>query len=180
MQHLYAFKEDNEWYTTKEDVKYFLDRANIPKNKIIWCPFDKENSNFVTVLREYGYKVLYSHIDDEKDFFNYSPAENWDIILSNPPFKNKAGILKRLLEFKNKSWGLIFGIHCFNVASFCQTLKEFEKINIILLGNRMRFTKDSENYNINKLSYPSFNTFWICNNIFDENLLFWDGVSYKK
>ena len=35
----------------------------LPKDKIIWCPFDKEDSEFVKVLTEQGYKVVYSHIE---------------------------------------------------------------------------------------------------------------------
>ena len=40
----------------------------LPKDKIIWCPFDKEDSEFVKVLTEQGYKVVYSHIENGQDF----------------------------------------------------------------------------------------------------------------
>lgn len=72
---------------------------------MIWCPFDVEDSNFVTVFKN-GYKVLHSHIWDQQDFYEYEPKEKWDIIISNPPFKGKHRLLARLLEF-NKPWALI-------------------------------------------------------------------------
>lgn len=77
------FKNDDEWYTTKEDVKFFIDMAKIPKDKVIWCPFDLETSNFVKVLRENNYKVINSHIWMVQDFYNFEPKEKWDIKLNN-------------------------------------------------------------------------------------------------
>ena len=44
-----------------------------------------------------GYNVVKSHIDDGKDFFIYEPDE-YDIIVSNPPFSIKDKILERLYE----------------------------------------------------------------------------------
>lgn len=64
-----------------------------------WCPFDKDWSAFVRRFREDGYVVECSHIDDGKDFFDCEP-EQYDVIISNPPFSKKDGILKRLYELK--------------------------------------------------------------------------------
>lgn len=66
----------------------------IPKDKVIWCPFDKEWSAFVQLLQENGNKVIYTHIDDGYDFFQYEP-KNYDIIISNPPFSCKDKVLER-------------------------------------------------------------------------------------
>ncbi|MGZ9800454.1 hypothetical protein ACXYRK_01930 [Mycoplasma sp. AC1221] len=46
----FRYANDDEWYTTKEDIKFFIDNAKIPQNKVIWCPFDLPDSNFVTVF----------------------------------------------------------------------------------------------------------------------------------
>lgn len=70
----------------------------IPKDKVIWCPFDKEWSAFVQLLQENGNKVIYTHIDDGYDFFQYEPKK-YDIIISNPPFSCK-GVLSEKLVFK--------------------------------------------------------------------------------
>jgi hypothetical protein len=69
----------------------------IPKDKIIWCPFDTENSEYVKILREREFKVVSSHIDEGKDFFEYEP-EDWDIIISNPPFSQADKILERCYQ----------------------------------------------------------------------------------
>ncbi len=44
-----------------------------------------------------GYEVQKSHIDDGQDFFAYEP-EDYDVIVSNPPFNIKDKILDRLYD----------------------------------------------------------------------------------
>lgn len=66
-------------YAVKPIIKY------IKKGSTIWCPFDKDDSNFVKELRSSGFKVISSHIDNGEDFYNYEPKD-WDCIISNPPF----------------------------------------------------------------------------------------------
>lgn len=83
----------------------------LPTDKIIWCPFDEKWSAFTVRLKERGYNVVSSHINDGQDFFNYEPA-HWDIIVSNPPFSLKDRILGRLYSF-NKP---------FATAYFCRYL----------------------------------------------------------
>ena len=67
-------------YAVKPIIKY------IPKDWVVWCPFDTENSEFVKQIRENGNKVIRSHISEGKDFYTYEPDEHWDCIISNPPF----------------------------------------------------------------------------------------------
>ena len=52
-----------------------------------------------------GYKVIRSHIDEGKDFFEYEP-EHWDIMISNPPFSKKDKVLERAFSF-NKPFALL-------------------------------------------------------------------------
>lgn len=86
-------KTTDECYTPRYAVLPLL--KYIPKDNIIWCPFDKESSEYVKVFREKGYNVICSHIEEGKDFFEYEP-ENYDIIVSNPPFSLADDILERL------------------------------------------------------------------------------------
>ena len=76
-------------YAVRPLLKYLIGK------KTIWCPFDKEWSAYVRILKEAGHDVICSHIDDGKDFFEYEP-EGYDIIISNPPFSIADDILKRL------------------------------------------------------------------------------------
>lgn len=175
----FNYKYDDEWYTTKEDIQHFIDNANIPKNKVIWCPFDLKDSNFVTIFKKNGYKVINSHIVYNQDFYNYQPKQHWDIIISNPPFRNKHNILKRLLEF-NKPWALIFGIQALNSEKFCNELQSFDSVEYVHLKRRMCFTKDHLNYDILNLQRPSFASMWICSGLFDKKIQVWNGVNYKN
>ncbi len=47
--YLKELKTRDEWYTPKEAVLPLL--KHIPKDWVIWCPFDKEFSEFVQVFR---------------------------------------------------------------------------------------------------------------------------------
>lgn len=78
--------KDDELYTPKILVDIIV--KYIPKDKTIWCGFDYPDSEFVLTLKENGFNVVHSHIDDGLDFFKYEP-EQWDIFISNPPYSKK-------------------------------------------------------------------------------------------
>ena len=80
----------------------------LDKDKIIWCPFDEEWSAFVQVLKENGYKVVRSSLVEGQDFFEYEPEE-WDILVSNPPFSKKDKVLERCYKL-NKPFCLFLPI----------------------------------------------------------------------
>lgn len=101
------FKSNDEFYTPLETVKDFIKIFNISKGKVIWCPFDDNTSNFVIELKKQGYKVINSHINLGRNFYNYEPKEHSDIIISNPPFKNKRLIIERCLSFKKEFYLLL-------------------------------------------------------------------------
>ena len=95
--YLQSDKENNELYTPLYAVNPIL--KYIPKDKIIWCPFDEEWSAFYRRLKEEGYNVVRSSLKDGQDFFTYEPNK-WDMIVSNPPFSSKDKVLERLYSFK--------------------------------------------------------------------------------
>ena len=86
-------------YAVKPIIKY------IPEGSRVWCPFDKESSEFVKQISAAGFHVVHSHIDEGLDFYEYEP-EYWDIIVSNPPFSGKRQIFERALSF-DKPFALI-------------------------------------------------------------------------
>lgn len=91
------------YYGVDPIVKY------IPKDKIIWCPFDKEYSAFYQTFIRGGWNVVKSHLDDGKDFFKYEPEE-WDIIVSNPPYSIKDTIIERVYKL-NKPFALLLPLN---------------------------------------------------------------------
>lgn len=161
MKQCYQFKEDNEYYTFKKDVENFLDNVNISKDKIIWCPFDTDDSAFVKVLREREYKVINTHISTGQDFYDYEPKEHYDIILSNPPFKGKAKTIERLIKL-NKPFAMIYGIQCFNSGGFTRLLNNVNNLEMLFLCKRLKFHKGVED---NKVPSPTFHSMWICNDL---------------
>ena len=88
---LYSQGNNDECYTPDYGVAPII--KYVPKDKIVWCPFDTQESEYVKQLNANGNKVVHSHISEGKDFYKYEPDE-WDIIISNPPFTNKRLILK--------------------------------------------------------------------------------------
>lgn len=93
---LYSKGNNDEMYTPKYAVKPIL--KYIEKDWVVWCPFDTEDSEFVKEIKKTN-KVIYSHIKNGEDFYEYEPNEHWDCIISNPPFTNKRYIFERALSF---------------------------------------------------------------------------------
>ena len=81
----------------------------MPKDKIIWCPFDENWSAFYQYLSENGYDVIRSSLREGQDFFSYEP-DKWDILVSNPPFSRKNEVLKRAFSFE-KPFALLMPVN---------------------------------------------------------------------
>ena len=77
----------------------------LPKDKVIWCPFDEEWSAFYRLFSEHGYNVIRSSLAEGQDFFTYEP-EHWDILISNPPFSKKARPSSQLTPIAFASAGI--------------------------------------------------------------------------
>jgi hypothetical protein len=89
---------NDEYYTPYEAVEMIL--PFIPAHvKTIWeCTAIKE-SRIVEVLRSHGFEVIGSHINDGLDFFKFEP-NNYDMIITNPPYSIKDNFLKRAFDLK--------------------------------------------------------------------------------
>lgn len=84
-------------YTPTEAVLPLL--KYIPKNIIIWeCCDNNGNSNITKILKEYGYKVITS--GKNEDFLQYEQKEDFDMIITNPPYSLKDKFIKRCYEWK--------------------------------------------------------------------------------
>ena len=81
----------------------------LPKDKKIWCPFDEEWSAFYQYFSENGYDVIRSSLKEGQDFFRYEP-DDWDILVSNPPFSKKNDVLKRAFSFR-KPFALLLPVN---------------------------------------------------------------------
>lgn len=155
--------KNDECYTPRYGVEPLLEFMLPFKDKIIWCPFDTEESEFVKVFSEYGYKVVYSHIKYGQDYYKYEP-EQWDVMISNPPFTNKAEIFRRALSFQ-KPFALLMNIVWLNDATPANVFSDKE-LQILSFNERMTFKNRNDNKKINFLSA------YFCWNFLPKNFLF--------
>jgi hypothetical protein len=141
----------DELYTPSEAVEMIL--PYIPKEvKTIWeCTAIKE-SKIVKVLRDAGYNVITTHIEDGQDFFKYEP-ENYDMIVTNPPYSLKDKFLKRAYDLKKPFMFLL----PLTTLEGIERGKMFNKNGIQMLIPNKRF-----NFKPEKNSGAWFQTSWFC------------------
>ena len=139
---------------------------------IIWCPFDKIDSEFVKQITNAGYQVICSHIDEWKDFFEYEPRE-WDIIISNPPFTNKRKYFERALSFW-KPFALIMTNTWLNDAAPKQLFKD-KQLQLLMFDKRMKFISPDGRDN-NKITFSSS---YYCYNFLPRDLIM-EELTFKQ
>jgi len=150
---MYPKGNNDECYTPAYGVEPILEF--IPEDIIVWCPFDDDNSEFVKQISKQN-PVVYSHINEDKDFFSYEPDE-WNIIVSNPPFTNKRKFFERALSF-NKPFALIMTNTWLNDAAPKQLFKE-KDLQLLMFDKRMRFVSPDGRDN-NKITFSSSYYCW--------------------
>lgn len=142
------FNVKDEYYTPRILVEPIL--KYIKKGDIVWCPFDTKESEFVKCFEENGFKVIYSHIWEGKDFFEYEPKE-YDVIISNPPFSIKLKVLKRLYEL-NKPFAVILGLPILNY----QEVGEFfldKDLQLLIVDKKVSFDGNTASFNNSYFCY---------------------------
>lgn len=166
-------KESDEVFTPEEAVypilsflNLYCKKNNIEKKDItIWCPFDKEESNYVILLKKEKYNVIYSHIENGEDFFSYEP-ETYDIIISNPPFSKKDLIIKRLYEL-NKPYAILLPIPSLQGQKRFPYMKDCQAL---IFNKRINYYKNLETKEIQK--GVSFGSFYLCYKFLPKDLIF--------
>lgn len=159
---LYSQGRNDECLTPKYGVLPII--KYIPKSKVIWCPFDTSESEFVVTLREEGYKVINSHLQYGQDFYTYEPDENWDVIVSNPPFTNKRKIFERALSF-NKPFALMMSNTWLNDSAPKQLFKD-KQLQLLMFDKRIKF---SNNGKVN--NKITFSTSYYCYNVLPRDII---------
>lgn len=92
--------KDDEFYTRFEDIEKELGSYDW-SNKIIGCPADSEESEFIRFFKNRAKKVIYwQEIYDEEKY------KEVDVIVTNPPFSEYSKYLKVLKEL-NKPFYLV-------------------------------------------------------------------------
>lgn len=166
-------KESDEVFTPFYAVEPILEF--IPEDKVIWCPFDHEWSAFVQLLKARGNEVVFSHIENGKDFFSYEPPY-WDMIISNPPFSKKDKILRRCFEF-GKPFALLLPVKSIQGKA---RVAMFEKygIELLVFGDRVNYHTRQDYTNYREGNH--FGSFYICHDLLPDKLVFKTLQPYQK
>lgn len=158
-------KNADEYYTPDYAILPLLKYLEKTPYKKIWCPFDTEQSGYVQIFKNNGYDVIYSHIKDGKDFFKYEP-DNFDVIISNPPFSIKDSVLKKLYEI-DKPYAMLMPIGTLQGQKRFKYLKDCQAL---IFNKRINFYIDDEKKIMKK--GVSFASFYLCKNFLDKDLIF--------
>lgn len=157
---------NDEFYTPRYAIEPIL--KYIPKDLTIWCPFDTEQSNFVKMLSERGNKVIATHITNGQNFFDYEP-DNYDYILSNPPYSKKNEVFDRLFSL-NKPFAMLVGV----VGIFESQKRYFmfkdNDFEIMYMNKRIAYFKnfDDQKPSLN----PPFSSVYITRNVLPYKIVF--------
>lgn len=156
-------RENIEAYTPKYAVDIIV--PYLPKDKIIWAPFSKDEHNFANYLRKQGFNVINTHLEGGADFLTYKPKFKFDIILDNPPFKNKTKFVAKAIEY-GKPFAFFLPLNAFGDNGIP---KLFMKNNLepqMLIPDQRTEFENQDNRGI------SFKTVYICNKILPKQIIF--------
>ena len=175
---LYSSWNNDECYTPRYGVLPLIKHLEtFTKNKLhknelslmdkksikIWCPFDTVESEFVKVFEEEWYTVIRSHIKEWKDYYKYEPQE-WDIMISNPPFTNKRQIFERAISFW-KPFCLLMSLTWLN-DSAPKILFMEKDLQLLMFDKRMKF------YNNGIVNDKiTFSSWYYCYNFLEKQII---------
>jgi len=130
--------------------------------------------SILPVILEGGYEVVRSHLDDGKDFFTYEP-DDYDVIVSNPPFSIKDNILGRLYEL-NKPFAVLLPMNSLQGKS---RFKLFNQgIQLLTFDQRIGYHKQD------KMDEPvegsPFATAYFCRDVLPKDLIIEELKKYSK
>ena len=162
---LQNFNGTDEYYTPRHAVEILL--PYIPQHSTIWCPFDKEFSQYVQVFTTGGHKVICSHIDNGQDFFRYEPDQEYDFIISNPPYSKKDAILKRLYELGKPFAMLVNPNGIFDARQRYNFFRRYG-VQLFIPKRRTKFIKHGTDLMIS----PPFLTVYVCWKFLPETIMF--------
>ena len=150
---MYSAGNNDECYTPKYGVTPIL--KYIPKDAVVWCPFDTIDSEFVQQISQKN-EVVFTHLRYNQDFLTYEP-DNWDVIVSNPPFTNKRKFFERALSF-DKPFAMIMSNTWLNDSAPKQLFKD-KDLQLLMFDKRMKFINPDGRAN-DKITFSSSYYCW--------------------
>lgn len=130
-------------YLREWEIKFFQEHEYRP---LIWLPFDTEESQYYKILKENGFQVVRSHLNDDKDFFHYQPAQ-FDIIVSNPPFSLKLDVFERIIFDLKKPFVLLMNLMAINYQEIGNLFQFVNpKIQFIIPDKKVSFDGNTSSF----------------------------------
>jgi hypothetical protein len=157
---------NDEFYTPAYAITPLL--KYIKPNSRIWCPFDTKNSLFPKILGENN-TVLYTHLEDGKDFFNWFPKIEIDYIISNPPYSLKGKVFEKLFELEIPFAMLVGVVGLFESQTRFNMFKNND-FEIMYFNKRIAYFKS---YEEQKPSLnPPFSSVYVCKGMLPKQIVF--------
>ena len=160
----YKFNKNDEYFTPSYAVYPIMKRLRT--GTTVWCPFDTEVSQYVKVLSEHGFSVIYGHIQTGQDFFSIEVPE-CDYIVSNPPYSLKGKVLERLYEIGKPFAMLINFQGIFDHKERFRMFKQ-NRVEMLWLSPRVNYISEEEKQNVR----VPFQSGYICSGICSNQLEF--------
>ncbi len=161
---LYSAGANDEMYTPRYGVEPII--KYLPKGAKIWCPFDRDDHNFPIMLRDAGFEVINSHLDYGQNFYTYEP-EDWDIIVSNPPFTGKRQIFERCISF-GKPFALIMTNTWLNDSAPKQLFADVD-LQLLMFDKRIEYSKERK---------ITFSSSYFCRDILPRQIIMEKLIKY--
>jgi hypothetical protein len=130
------------------------------RESVVWEPAAGEGY-LVAALRDAGLEVVSSDIETGENFFDYAPAEPWDVLVTNPPYGSgiKYDWLERCYEL-GKPFALLVPVEMIG-AGTAQRLMNKYGAEILLLDHRVNFKMPNKGWK----GTAQFPVLWLCHNI---------------
>lgn len=160
---------NDEYYTPNYAINPLL--KYLKPNSKICCPFDTIESNYFKVFSLNNHSVSTSHLHYSEDFFQWRKSyfDEFDYIISNPPYSLKFEVFNRLFEI-GKPFAMLVGL-----VGLFESQKRFNLFNsndfeIMYFDKRIAYFKD---YSEQKPSLnPPFSSVYICHKILPKQIVF--------
>ena len=118
------------------------------------------------VLTRHGFDVTFGHIETGQNFFDIDNLQDYDAIVSNPPFSKRQKILERLFE-SGVPFAMIMNFNgLFDNKSRWKMFKDNRFELLVPLG-RMRFFNENC-----KGKSPNFQSIYVCSGMSDKQIEF--------
>ena len=128
----------NDFQTPPEALEPLL--PYLKKDWLIWeCA--SGNGNLANKLNTLGYRIVRSDILTGENFLYWQPDDNFDCVITNPPFSIKQKFLERCYELK-KPFALLLPLTTFETAKRQKLFRE-NGLEVIFMPKRINFETPS-------------------------------------